>query len=205
MGRFLPHVPQCSCGTDCTCGNIHALPVESNLSVSSLLPEYAADVPRATHWLASDPHFHSLPEVAVGARVMVLQNLAPHKGLVNGAQGTVTRITFNHQRVATRIHIQLASTGANAVITRSRCKHLVLGRRLFHMKAFPLCLSYAMTGHKAQGSTITGPLILDIHHAFTCGLVYTMLTRATHRDNLSIIGCLTPAMLTAVPDFVTDG
>lgn len=135
---------------------------------------------------------------------MLLKNTATQQGLVNGGLGTVAAITLSDTGSPTKIHVTLDSNGSTVAITRSHCKYTVLGHRLVSKRTFPLILAYAMTGHKAQGATIRGHLILDIHSAFTCGLVYTMLTRATQRSNLMIIGNITPAMLTAVPDFHAD-
>ncbi len=55
-------------------------------------------------------------------------------------------------------------------------------------------LAYAITGHKSQGATLTGPTIVHMQSAFTPGLLYVMLSRVTNRDKLRIVsdGPLSP-------------
>jgi ATP-dependent exoDNAse (exonuclease V) alpha subunit len=63
---------------------------------------------------------------------------------------------------------------------------------------FPLAFAYAMTGHKCQGATFRCLTIIDILTAFTPGLLYVMLSRVTKRDNLRIVGGLSPEMFVPV-------
>ena len=51
-----------------------------------------------------------------------------------------------------------------------------------------------MTGHKAQGATLTGTTIIKVDSAFCPGLLYVMLSRVTDRRHLRILTPLTPAM-----------
>jgi hypothetical protein len=66
-----------------------------------------------------------------------------------------------------------------------------LGMR-FTKTTFPLQLAYAMTGHKSQGATITGPCLIDLHRAFQRGMVYTMLSRVRSRQQLALVRDLEP-------------
>ena len=55
----------------------------------------AVDDPRLKSWLAKK-HFHELPCVAMGCKVMVLDNLDLQKGAANGAIATVQAL--HHHR-----------------------------------------------------------------------------------------------------------
>jgi ATP-dependent exoDNAse (exonuclease V) alpha subunit len=55
-----------------------------------------------------------------------------------------------------------------------------------------------MTAHRAQGATLHGRVILDVRSAFAPAIVYVMLSRATTRDHLYILGGLTPDDFAAV-------
>jgi ATP-dependent exoDNAse (exonuclease V) alpha subunit len=52
--------------------------------------------------------------------------------------------------------------------------------------SFSIVLTYAITGHKAQGATIKSKVIIDIKNSFALGLTYVILSRVTKNSNLSI-------------------
>ena len=67
------------------------------------------------------------------------------------------------------------------------------------MPAAPLDLpppsqAYAMTGHRSQGATLHGDIIVDVRSAFAPGLLYVMLSRVCSRKQLIIVGDLEPGM-----------
>lgn len=67
-------------------------------------------------------------------------------------------------------------------------------RHTYFKSTFPLILAYALTGHRAQGATITGKVIVDVRNCFAPGLLYVMLSRICSRDQVYIVGRLTPDM-----------
>ena len=54
--------------------------------------------------------------------------------------------------------------------------------------------AYAMTGHRSQGATLHGDIIIDVRSAFAPGLLYVMLSRVCSRKQLIIVGDLEPGM-----------
>jgi hypothetical protein len=194
----------CSCGTTCTCGAVHAIDVTCTPDLQSLQQSNYDAYVSGRQWANDTTDFHVLPRVAVGARVILLMNLNPTKRLVNGSAGTVTSLSLDSQRHVTTITIMSDDTTSPTIIRRSNSTQRLLDCRLFSKQTFPLMLGYAMTAHKCQGATLSGRVIIDCQSAFACGLLYTMLTRVTCRENLRIIGALTPVMLTPVP-LVADG
>ncbi len=59
---------------------------------------------------------------------------------------------------------------------------------------FPLILAYAITGHRSQGATLEGDVIVDVRDAFAMGLMYVVLSRIRTRKNICLVGTLTPEM-----------
>eukprot|EP00983_Pelagomonas_calceolata_P061056 1146649-Pelagomonas_calceolata.AAC.1 len=59
-------------------------------------------------------------------------------------------------------------------------------------------LAYAMTAHKAQGLTISRPVIIDAESAFEAGQLYVLFSRVTGASLLTICGKLTPEIFKPV-------
>lgn len=57
-----------------------------------------------------------------------------------------------------------------------------------------------MTAHRCQGATIVGTAILHVGSAFAPAIVYVMLSRATKRSNVLIVGALAPEHFTPVSE-----
>ena len=55
------------------------------------------------------------------------------------------------------------------------------------------------TRHKSQGATIATTLVVNIKDAFVAAVIYVALSRKETRENLHIIGELTPDMFLPVP------
>ncbi|KAK9834758.1 hypothetical protein WJX74_009644 [Apatococcus lobatus] len=156
----------------------------------------ASTDPRLAEW-CKERHFHELPCVAVGCKVMLNENLDIEKGAVNGATATVLSL-HSHRNELHKILVRFDHNGQEYAITRTRFKTYVLDRQRFFKRAFPLTLAYAFTVHKAQGATLPGGAILYIREAFTPGLTYVALSRVTNRSNLHIIGTLSAADIVPV-------
>ena len=125
---------------------------------------------------------------------MLLRNTSVKQGLMNGSTGTVTSINLDARQQPTSIAIHFDGASQPVTIHRSVSRAMLLGGTVFRKTTFPLTVCHAMTGHKSQGATITQPIILDIADAFCHGLIYTMLTRTTNRNQLKIIGKITVDM-----------
>lgn len=166
----------------------------------------AAAGPAAAHrirpWL-NTPHFHNLKQVAEGARVIFDKTVNKSTGQTNSAVGTVTAIHWADEppegvqlpagkRWIEKLSVQLPSRDKPSMVSRSKLVYTHRDGMQFSKRTFPLLLAYAMTAHRCQGATLTGRVILDVRRAFAPAIVYIMLSKATKRSNLRILGGLRP-------------
>jgi ATP-dependent DNA helicase PIF1 len=159
-----------------------------------------------TQWLTK-PGFHQLTQAAVGARVMLTRNTSNISGgAVNGATGVITTLVrgppkaYHKQMglpdlIVKKIVVSL-DCGTQVIVTRSISDSLQEGRHSYVKSTFPLALGYAMTGHKAQGATLEGPVVIHATNAFCPGLMYVMLSRVTSSRQLRFTSKLEPDMFT---------
>jgi hypothetical protein len=96
------------------------------------------------------------------------------------------------------ICIRLDGADTDVSIRRSSFKNIYHDGKRFFKSTFPLILGYAMTGHRSQGATLRGKVLIDVKDAFCPRLLYVMLSRVPSRLNLRIVGELTPDMFTPV-------
>ena len=137
-------------------------------------------------WLLQ-PHWHLIPSIAIGARVIVLDNIKQDTGVVNGATGIVVDLKCRSSDIYAVV-VQLDHSGQNYAVHRSTQDQLLYDAVSYTKSTFPLQLAYAYTGHKAQGATFAGPTTVHVREGFELGLVYVMLSRVTCRDVLTIVG-----------------
>lgn len=125
--------------------------------------------------------------LSIGCRVVLKRNLWVAAGLVNGAQGTVTAIVYDYNKLPPDpplyILVEFDHYNGPCIINKSFPIITVKSNWQFNNKEcfriqFPLALCYATTIHKAQGRTID-KVIIDIGDSdFACGLTYVAITRA---------------------------
>ena len=150
--------------------------------------------------------FNALPprlELAVGALVILLHNLAVELGLMNGSQGIVVDIVYaqgdhpNHDCVANRMPCAVVVdfpgySGPAFFSDPSRRTWVVLEpktqesgeRSEITRKQFPLVLAWAITPWKAQGMTLEKVIVSLSHACSKPGVLFVALTRVRHPDNL---------------------
>ena len=123
------------------------------------------------------------PEVLtlkLGAQVVLIYNIDPAAGLVNGSRGVVTVLG---EKPTVRF-----SNGVSRIMEHSRwatrCRQT--GTLAIRMQ-FPLRLAYAMTIHKSQGMSIDS-LAVSVNESFEPGQAYVALSRATSMAGLQLIG-----------------
>jgi ATP-dependent DNA helicase PIF1 len=122
----------------------------------------------------------------VGARVMLLRNIAVKVGLCNGAQGEITAFSFNSvmncmlPRVKFRNGIEMTMFPEK---WESKEDQLVLASRM----QIPLVLAYALTIHKSQGCTLDNAQC-NISDTFAGGQAYVAVSRTRSLAGLSISG-----------------
>jgi ATP-dependent DNA helicase PIF1 len=136
------------------------------------------DVKRAIEKLDKDAPYVVELILAVGAQVMLLTNLDPQQGLVNGSRGVVVGfdgmgiplVQFRHGQP---IPISASTWESEEIEGLSR-------------KQIPLRLAYAITIHKAQGATLDSALIDIGSNTFEYGQAYVALSRVKSLESLYI-------------------
>lgn len=151
------------------------------------------------------------PEITlrVGARVMLRHNLDVARGLFNGARGTVLgfKQSLLHPQDKTLYpEVQFDGRGGTLIVEPHKWETRIAGRLVDSMEQIPLLLCYAITIHKAQGSTLP-PILVDMK-CFGAGQVYVALSRVQrledlYLENVSIESVKTDA--TAVKFYTENG
>jgi ATP-dependent DNA helicase PIF1 len=107
---------------------------------------------------------------------MLLKNLAFGKGLVNGSCGYVSALSKDSIEVD-------FDNGVHYFMDREDTE-LKQGRTVkIRRKQYPLCLAWAISQHKAQGSTFD-TCYVDCEDIFTNGQAYVALSRVRSLDGL---------------------
>ena len=109
--------------------------------------------------------------LAVGARVMLRRNLDTGAGLVDGALGTVEKIS----RHVVTVKFDHMSTAYD--LERVKSGFMVMKNFYVYRKQFPLILSYAVTIHKCQGLSLDCAIIDLSDKVFSAGMAYVALSR----------------------------
>eukprot|EP01013_Petalomonas_cantuscygni_P041372 TRINITY_DN73_c1_g1_i1.p1 TRINITY_DN73_c1_g1~~TRINITY_DN73_c1_g1_i1.p1 ORF type:complete len:768 (+),score=132.18 TRINITY_DN73_c1_g1_i1:65-2368(+) len=141
----------------------------------------------------------------IGAQVVLLRNVDARRGLVNGARGVVVSV----ERVSPDDVLYGSTTLGNRKLLPLAMRFSVLPRVRFDSGVtelvfpsswgaaaggqfadrvqVPLKLAWALTVHRAQGMSLDR-VVVDMHGAFDCGMVYVALSRARSRAGLQVIG-----------------
>ena len=128
--------------------------------------------------LDKDAQYVQVLSLKLGAQVMLVTNLEPETGLVNGSRGVITDfapdgspvVKFLKSTVVIRPH-KWEADGKDSGLAREQ---------------IPLKLAYAITIHKAQGASLDCALV-DVGPAtFEYGQAYVALSRARSLDALYI-------------------
>lgn len=154
-------------------------------------------------WL-SNTHFHRLPFLAIGAKVMLTTNMTTLEQGANGDFAYVMSWKLDPNGDVKSIQVFVPRSNKLKQIGRSlsqsishRCGH-------FRKCTFPLALAYAITGHKSQGGTLSDTTIIHMDGAFAPGLAYVMLSRVTERRHLKIVGFMKASDIIPMPRYITD-
>lgn len=114
----------------------------------------------------------------VGAQVMLVKNVDVEGGLSNGSRGVVTSLGPDYAVV-------LFENGRIVTVTHVVCD-VVSGRKVVASRTqIPLILAWALTVHKAQGSTLERARV-NLEGSFERGQVYVALSRAKTLAGLSL-------------------
>lgn len=142
----------------------------------------------------------------IGAQVVLLKNLVPEMGLVNGSRGVV--IAFDNFDDAAQRGEQcpivrfVGPTGStiDQRLERESWKVEVGGKCVATRSQIPVKLAFALSIHKSQGMSISR-LRVDLRGVFEYGQTYVALSRATSLEGLHV-DSLTKASVRAHPSVV---
>lgn len=118
----------------------------------------------------------------VGAQVMLIYNLDPGEGLVNGSRGVVRRF------------VQVPGGETLPVVLFKNGKEIAVARAKWELEDFkgvyrsqvPLRLAYAITIHKCQGSTLDSAMVDIGQNVFEFGQAYVALSRVKSLESLYV-------------------
>ena len=127
-----------------------------------------------------EPGTHQLV-LALGARVMLCRNIDTKAGLVNGAIGTVMKITKSH------IRVQFDHMNAPCDVEMVTSKFIVMKNFYICRKQFPLILASAITIHKSQGLSLDSSVVDLSEKVFGTGMAYIALSRVRNLSGLHLI------------------
>ena len=123
-----------------------------------------------------------------GARVMLLQNIDPNAGLINGSRGTVIDYIQDVNALAVKFDDRPPDEAPTLLTRRPSVEYsLDRGQHIF-MLQFPVKLCWAVTAHKAQGQTLTKIAIDISDSAFAHGALYVALSRVRSLDCVLLFG-----------------
>ncbi len=129
--------------------------------------------------------------LAIGARVMLIQNMNVRDKLVNGAMGQLSKIIMNGQSIS-RLFVKFdnvaipinTETNDNSVeIEQIEREFFYKGRHIVR-KQYPLQLCWAATVHKVQGASLDKAVIDLGSDTFENGQAYVAMSRVRSLDGL---------------------
>ena len=147
-----------------------------------------------------------------GMKVMLQENIAFSKGLVNGAEGTVEEILWEEEhgyRYATVAYVRVPNSGiicpekGEDIVpifpesTRFNVQVIVNGKvtaRRVTRSQLPILPAYAYTDYKSQGKSLTRAIV-DIESAHSLQGVYVMLSRVKTLEGLLLLRPFVPSKL----------
>ena len=118
--------------------------------------------------------------LAVGARVMLRRNIDTKAGLVNGAIGTVQKIS------ATFVTVKFDHIKEPYNVERVKTRFCVLKNFYVYRTQFPLILAYAVTIHKCQGLSLDCAIVDLSEKVFSSGMAYVALSRVRSLSGLHL-------------------
>ena len=134
---------------------------------------------QALQRMDSDAPYAASLELAVGSQVMLVANLSPGTGLVNGSRGVV---------------VEISPIGGLPVVEFMNGVRQPIGTHSWPVEEYefvsrtqiPLRLSWACTTHKSQGSSLDSVLVDIGNSNFEFGQAYVSLSRARDLEGLYV-------------------
>lgn len=164
---------------------------------------YACRQVLATHEFFEDCLAPRVSRLKVGAQVMLVKNLEPWTGLVNGSRGVVTGFVGRDAWLERPAGSEgVARTWGSPrtmvpIVKWANGRHEPCGPREFTCDLagvgtcsrvqIPLKLAWALTVHKSQGMTLDAVRVC-LWRCFSPGQVYVALSRARGPEGLAVTG-----------------
>jgi ATP-dependent exoDNAse (exonuclease V) alpha subunit len=138
----------------------------------------ARNVEHIQSWV-NNKRFNLMQYVALGALVMLTENIDLKVGAANGTIRIVTKLKFDLEDNVCSISVALNPSRYVQIVRKKSIQNKYDSQGHFYKTSFPLMLGYAITGHKSQGAMISSKVMIHIRESFARGLVYVMLSRVT--------------------------
>ena len=119
--------------------------------------------------------------LAVGSRVMLRRNIDTTSGLVNGAIGTVRKIT----KSCVRVQFDHMSSPYDVEVVAS--KFMLMKSFYVYRRQFPLIPAAAITIHKSQGLSLDSCMVDLSVMVFGAGMAYVALSRVRSLSGLHLV------------------
>ena len=132
---------------------------------------------KALHIFDSNASYSTELELAINAQVMLIANIYPEDGLVNGSRGIITGFSLD-------LPVVEFLNGAKKTIGKHSWD--IEDYEFVSRTQIPLRLAYASTIHKLQGSTLDSALIDIGSGIFEYGQAYVALSRVRSLDSLYV-------------------
>jgi ATP-dependent exoDNAse (exonuclease V) alpha subunit len=121
--------------------------------------------------------------IAIGARVMFLDNSLFRSGICNGTIGVILSVN-NDESVKVAFP---TSGGIQEVNVYRTPQHFYVNGSCAVRRQYPLQNSFALTVHKTQGLTLPSIYLELDETMFTCGQAYVAISRAKCWEDISIM------------------
>jgi ATP-dependent DNA helicase PIF1 len=136
------------------------------------------EIATAVEWMDKYMPYKPILKLCIGAQVMLIVNLDPANGLVNGSRGVVTKISGDTPVVkfmnGMEIPIEKHAWAHDAYPGLTR-------------EQYPLVLAWAITIHKSQGQTLDSAVVDCGLSVFEYGQIYVALSRVKSLDALYLL------------------
>lgn len=140
---------------------------------------------------------NTIPEVLQlreGMRVSLTRNLGVNFGLVNGSTGTVVGFRKAMTADGEPLPVMKVDGGDRCIIVpRAEWKSTFSDKVRFAARQIPLRPSWALTVHRAQGSSLYA-VDIDLSRSFERGQAYVALSRATSWERIAVRGVRADAL-----------
>jgi len=134
-----------------------------------------------------------MQHVALGALVMLSENIDLKVSAANGTTRIVTKLEFDLEDNVCSISIALNPSRYVEIVRKKSIQNKYDSQGHFYKASFPLMLGYAIIWHKSQDAMISSKVMIHVRESFARGLMYVMLSRITSQKNLKIVNNLQPS------------